>query len=278
MNSKTNKFKLLFYSTVALSALIVILRTVSLLTVFEADIGYYKTGAVIPYIQKALALCSVIFVIIFTAGIKKQVAPQDTPAQTHVSTFATFLCGTIQISSAFLILLFQRGTVAPITVAVILGFAFAAVYFFYIALCPPEKRSPLCVIPAMLAVIGLVAIIVKVNLDMTVTLNNPNKTLIAIALSSIALYVVQELRFAVGKPMPRLYLASASISLILCSALSIPGIIGYYSNVLSGGDFLIYYMVTFGYCVYIFVRLYTYAKLCTYFGSIPSDTSAVDAE
>ena len=273
MNSKINKFRVLFYSALVLSALLVILRTVSMLTVYEPDIGYYKSGAFLPVIQKVLAICSVIFVIIFTISIKKQDNPAGTPAHNHLSLFATFLCGTAQICSSFLILLFRRGTITPLTIAIILGFAFAAVYFFYTALCSPEKRSPLCVIPAMLAAVGLVAIIVKVNLDMTVTLNNPNKILIAIALSSIALYIVQELRFVVGKPMPRLYLASASVALILCSAFSIPGIIGHYCGILSGGDFLIYYIVTFGYCAYILVRLLMYVRLCTYYDSI-SDTAA----
>ena len=262
MKVKLNKFKLLFYSVIALSAIFSALRIISLLTVFEPDIGYYKADAIIPRIQQILAVCSVIFIIAFSSIIRKNETPIGRPFPTHFSNFASFLCGTLQICSSILILLFQRGSIAPVTIVIMLGFAFATVYFFYDALCPPEKKSPYSIFPAMAAIVGLIAIIVKIHLDYTVTLNNPNKTLIFISLAAISLYMVQELRFIVGKPQPRVYLATASIALILSSALSIPGIIGYYSNVLSGGDFLIYYMVTFGYCVYIFVRLFLYTGFC----------------
>lgn len=255
--------KLLFYLAVASALAAAALRTVSILTAFESDIGYYERNAIIPYIQQALIACSIIAIIVLSCILKKSSMPDNAPAPSHFSTFASFLCGTLQISAAILLLLFQRGTIAPVTALIILGFFFATGYFFYDALCPPEKKSPLCAIPAMAAVLGLVAVIVKVHLDHTVPLNSPNKVLILITFAVIPLFIVQELRFIVGNPQPRLYVATASISLLLCAALSIPGIIGHYTNVLSGGDFLIYYTLTFGYGVYIFVRLFKYVKLCS---------------
>lgn len=263
MTTKTNKFKLMFFITSVITVITVALRTVAILTSYETGIGYYQRGAILPYFHQALLIGSIIFIVVFSFLIKKNTAPLSLPAPSHISIFASFLCGTLQISSAVLLLLFQRGSMPPVTLAVILGFAFATVYFFYDALCPPAKKSPLCIIPAMAAVIGLVAVIVKVHLDYTVTLNNPNKTLIFITFATVSLYMVQELRFIVGKPQPRLYAATASLSMLMCAALSIPGIIGHYTNVLSGGDFLIYYVISFGYAVYIFIRLFIYTRLCS---------------
>ena len=260
---KKSNVKPLFYLTIASALAAAALRTVSILTAFEADIGYYSRSAVIPHIQKTLIICSVIAIIVLSCILRKKALPTWSPAPNHFSTFASFLCGTLQISSAVLLLLFQRGTIAPITALIILGFFFATGYFFYDALCPPEKKSALCAIPAMAAIIGLVAVIIKVHLDHTVPLNSPNKVLIFITFATIPLFLVQELRFIAGNPQPRLYVATASISRLLCAALSVPGIIGHYTNVLSGGDFLIYYTLTFGYGVYIFVRLFKYVKLCS---------------
>ena len=249
-----------------------------MLTAYDAAIGYYERGAVLPIIQKALIIISTLLIIFVTLKIKKGEAASGAPAQSQLTVFSSFLCGTLQFCSAILILLFQREKIETVTLMIILGFGFATAYFFYDALCPRERKSPLCILPAMAAIIGLVAVIVRVHIDYTVTLNSPNKNLIFVAFAAIALFIVQELRFIVDRPQPRLYIVSASIALLLCASLSIPGIIGHYTNILSGGDFLIYYMVTFGYAVYIAIRLCTYIKYCTFTASISDQESATCIE
>lgn len=165
---------------------------------------------------------------------------------------------------------------APVTVVILVGFAFATVYFFYDALCPPEKKTPLEVLPAMAAVIGLIAVIVKIHLDYTVTMNSPNKTMIFLAFATVSLFIMQELRFIVGRPQPRVYLTTASIAFLTCSAVSIPGIIGHYTNTLSGGDFLIYYIIAFAYAVYSFVRLFLYTRFLSFPNALSDELAGAE--
>lgn len=43
-----SKFKLYFFSAAILTLAITAMRTVSILTVYESNIGYYKRGALLP--------------------------------------------------------------------------------------------------------------------------------------------------------------------------------------------------------------------------------------
>lgn len=264
-SNRSNKITLFFLCSVALSFVVTVMRTVSLLTVYENDIGYYVGNAVLPKIQAVVIIISVIFSFSIFFIMKRDEAPDGRPSGSHMSTFSALLCATVHISSAALLILYQRVGMDLVTLLILIGFASAAIFYFYDGLCPVDKRSPFMVIPAIIAVIGLVAVIVKIHLDYTVTLNNPNKTMIFLSFGSVCLFIVQELRFTVGSPQPRFYVAISSIAMLLCSALSIPGIIGHYTNTLSGGDFLIYYIIAFVYAVYIFTRLLSYVKYAAHF-------------
>ena len=159
------------------------------------------------------------------------------------------------------------------TMIVLIGFILATVYFFYDALCPAEKKSMLSVIPAIGAVIALIAAIVRIHVDYTVPLNNPNKSMIFITFAAISLFMVQDLRFTVERPSPKLYFATSSISFLLSASLSIPGMIGHYTNTLSGANFLIYYMVAFAYAIYSFSRLLSYVKLALFNNDVDDITT-----
>jgi len=259
-----------------LTVIITVLRTVSILTVYEKDIGYYARGAIIPKIQLALIIVSSIMTLSVLFFKKRGELPADKPALSSLTTFASFLCGTLHISSAVMILLYQRGATDTVTVVILVGFISAAVFFFYDSLCPSERKSPYSILLAIVAVLGLVAVIVKTHLDYTVTLNNPNKTMLFLTLGALCYYTVQELRFILGISQPRIYLFSASLSFMLCVGLSVPGIIGHYANKLSGGAFLIYYIITFAYGVYVFTRLSTYIKYARYYSSVTENITEVE--
>ena len=271
----TDKLKAYFYLTVIMTLIVTVIRTVSILTLFESDIGYYVNGAFLPKLQVILMILSAAMMISVFFIKKKGELPKERPVGAQLPTFAAFLCGTVHISSGALLVMYQRTGLNLPTVIILVGFAAAAVHFFYDSLCPAEKKSPYSVLLSIVAVVGLIAVVAKAHLDYTVTLNNPNKNMLFLTLGAICLFIVQEMRYTVGIPQPRMYVCISSIAMMLSFAHSIPGIIGHYANKLSGGDFLIYYIITFAYGVYIFTRLFTFIKFAEYKdGDEDDDTTA----
>ena len=277
MKTTSGKLKNYIVLSAAAALAATVMRTVSLITVFESEIGYYARGAILPYVQKGFIALSVLLMLILPIFISKGDLYETRPSPSPFVLFSSFLCGTINIISAVLLLLFQRGSMPTVTLIIIIGFSAGTVFFFYDALCPPEKKSQLGVIPAMIAVIGLIAMIVKIHLDYTITLNSPNKTALFISLATISIFMIQELRFTVGASQPRIYLATSAISSLFCLSTSIPGIIGYYTDTLSGGDFLIYYIVIFAYGVYSISRFISYVKYASFIADLQI-TSTVENE
>ena len=152
MMKKINTMKLYFIITVSVAFIVTIMRTVSLLTAYDTAIGYYSSTAILPYIQKVTMICSAIFFLSYIFIEKKNTLPTHIPAASQFSTFASLLCGTVSISSAALLLMYQRGTMNTATLLILVGFSAATIYFFYDALCPSEKKSPFSVIPAIIAI------------------------------------------------------------------------------------------------------------------------------
>lgn len=271
MKAHQNKIKLYFICTAILTIIVTALRTVSILTVYENDIEYYKKGAILPLILTCMIILSVAFLITPLITLRKAKLPTSCSHTDHHSTFSSLLCGTVHISSAAILLIYQRGTVNTVTLIALMGFILATVYFFYEALCPESKKSTLSVIPAIGAIISLVAVIVRIHVDYTIPLNNPNKTLVFIAFAAIALFLVQSLRYTVERPLPTVYFSTACIAFLLSSTLSISGIIGHYAGTLSGGSFLIYYIIAFAYAVFTLSRLISFIKLSA-LNAIDGDT------
>ena len=264
MKTATDKLKIYFYCTLVLSALCAILRSVSLLTAFDSKVGYFNSKLVMPHIHLALIIASVIFFASLFFFLKKAPLSKELPVFSHLNVFAGFMCGTTYISSIALLLLYQRGSVGIIHLVILASCAISVIYFFYDALCPAEKKSPYRVVLAIAAVVSLISIIIDENIDYTVPLNNPNKVIIFLTFISISLFLVQDMRFAVNRPLPRAYVFTALTSFLLCVSSSVPGIIGHYANILSGVDFLIYYMIALAYGIYIFARLSAYVKYSSF--------------
>ena len=69
------------------------------------------------------------------------------------------------------------------------------------------------------------------------------------------------MRYTVERPLPSVYFLSTCIAFLLSFSLSVPGIIGHYTSILSGGNFLIHYIISFAYAVFTLSRLISLIKL-----------------
>ena len=267
MKDYIGKTKVFFFSAVALTLLCVILFTVSMFTAFDADPGYFKSTALLPYVQKALVIVSAVIFAIMALLIPKNTLPSKDPSNVIFTTFASLACGFLIIVGTILFYMTYRHdaewmqqTIKYIFLAIcITGFASAA-YFIIGALKSSGEWIGLKTACAVFVIVNLLLMIIFEHLDYFVPINSVRKVLLFISFAVSIMFIAQDLRFMAGLGQPRAYLFFGAVSMLLCSILSIPQIIAHYAGVLRDSSFLIYYLIGIGLSLYTFARLLAYVK------------------
>ena len=213
-------------AVIGLTAVSVVLNTLSLLNFFEADIGYFVRGAVLPMIFNCLLVVGVAFMTGFTVfALKKGELSICSPhpickyvSLIPVAAFGLLLwerayfffdaakLGILQNPlAAFLSPLFTLGTVA-----------------FFISYCLGVKPSASTAIWGTLAIAMFAYDVFVLHSDLTVAMNSPQKLSFNFAALSAMLFIVAELRIIYGVPKPRFYLFSIGIATLFLGAYSLP--------------------------------------------------------
>ena len=270
MKDAANKTRSFFYCTLVFTLICAILRTVSIFTAFDADVEYFRTDSLLPYLQNALMAVSVVFFGSVFFLIKKNTLPTELPENRTLSTFASLLCGFIYVISSAMLYVSASNTAGVSKVNVILNLAvvvtglISAAYFICDALMAKSKGFTFKVISSMAIILNLLLSIVREHLDYTVAINTPNKTMIILCFVITALFIVQDVRFKVGTARPRFYLFTACTAALLCGSTSVSGIIGHYAKILNNSAYLVFYLLLLSFTVYIFTKIYTYSEFINY--------------
>lgn len=283
MKESVNKLKVFLYVSFVLSLLCAALFTVSMFTAFDADVGYFDSHALITYIQTALAVISAVFFASIIFIIPKGSLPESAPENTVITVFASLLCGFIYISGMIMLFFSTYNSAAGMLSAsrnlfltiIVTGFV-ASVYFIYEALASEKKGLALKIVSSLFVIVNLILTVIYEHLDYFVAINTPRKVLLFIAYVSFVVFLVQELRFKTGIAQPRAYVFFGMTTVLLCSTMSIPGIIAHYAGVLKDSSFLIYYLIGFAFAIYTAIRLIAYVKYCEYVSESPISDEITD--
>ena len=255
MKTTIEKIKVLFGTSLLLTLLTTVLRTISLLTVFDSNPGYYQKGAFLPYLQKALLLASVVYLLIELFLLKKETLPAALPTASTPMGIASLLCGFAYVCAVVLLYLNNHVKPTLLFFMILLTGLLSTGYFLYDALCPSAKKIPTTPLFGLAVVVNLLLLVIKEYLDYSVALNVPHKILVFFSFIVFALYFIQELRFAAGNAQPKFRFISGCIAFLLCTVSAIPGMIAHYAGVLHGVNFLIYDLMNLTFASYILIRL-----------------------
>lgn len=271
MKESVNKLKIFLYSMLGLTLLCTALFTVSMFVAFDADVGYFSNTSILPRIQNALVIVSIIFFASITFLIPKDSLPCQKPSNVVLTVFSSLFCGFVYISGMIITFLSTYNNAANMSsfqkyifLIIVISGLIAAFHFIYDALAPEKSGLTLKTVSAVFVIINLLDIIIFEHVDYTVAINTPRKVLLFLSFISVAVFIVQELRFKVGIHQPRAYIFFGSVATLLCAIMSVSGLIAHYAGAFKDSSFLIYYLIGLAFAVYISTKLLSYMKYVEY--------------
>ena len=291
MKEFTGKIKVFFFAAIALTFLCAALFTVSMFTSFDAEIGYFRSDALLPHIQKALVTVSILFFASILIFVPKNVLPEKEPSNVVFTTFASLACGFLFIISTIVFYMLYRNdagwmqpTIRYIFMAISISGMLASLYFIFSALTPNDRWLTVKTVAAVFVIANLLLIIVFEHLDYFTPINSVRKTMLFISFAIALMFIVQDVRFKAGIGQPRGYFFFGAATMLLCATTSIPHIIAHYAGVLKDSSFLMYHLISIGLALYAFAKLLAYVKYTAYIAEHPDDeeepevTENTDAE
>ena len=275
----TRAKRIYFLASLSLAVLCAILRTLSTIFFFEADVGYYKSGALLPILLNILlvlcAVCAAAFCLI--PGVSRIFAkPEDTKAVRACAVFAAlgflaFFANNLRDFDLVWETIKVLGFIPKKFVIRTLLALLSAVFFLLIAFCK-NLRGGIRIGGVVITLVWTVLTISDSYFDVYMAMNSPVKLTLHAALLGMLLLLVNEARVGIGSDKKAFSLFSSTVTLIFATTSSIPSIISYlcgklpdsYSNVYA---YLFFDAVLLGIAVFSAARL---ASLC--FGTVESET------
>lgn len=257
-----------------------VLRTAAILFSYDAEIGYFARGTALPVLADVTCIVGTVAAIGFAffcrprcRAIYNAGARASAPVYFATAYAAFVMLGTFMhelwrcLSERTAASNFEKAAAVDNAytarslriqgVLIIIGIiasAVSAVYFFC-RLSGKGWREWYVILgfaPGMRGVAGMATI----YFDMTVEMNSPNKMLLQLALISVMLYFLLELRMLLGekKARPRAYAAVGLAATVLTAAASVSLIAAYFAGQVSNAYFFTESFFCFNMMIYIMVR------------------------
>ena len=216
--NETTDSKLLYIykvGNIAFSALCALLCAVSTLFFYDYTPGYFKNSAITIILYIAIAI-GVIFAISASFTQKKNLKLSSPVSKASFPMISLIpACAFVYYAISLTPTAFEGSSKSS---SYLLQIAFAIISFAYFFICAME----ISLNKNILAVLGLASIVspilIAVNsyFDYTTVMNGPEKLFMQFATVLFTLYVINEVRFTLGKPYPRFFISVASLSSLLC--------------------------------------------------------------
>ncbi len=212
------KARIFGLSALGLTVLSVILRCVNLFVFFDAQIGYFRSGAILPILADILTVLSLIdFAIVAALWLRNgeivyRSLEESSPAYASALWGALAFAVLVFAGSSAVGLLFSEGSL----IENLLGFGAAA----YFGLLIFDKGSPLArILTGLCVILRLVLLLASSYFNIAVQMNAPDKLMLILSCLCCMLFLVAELRifvFDANTPFRRtLYWFSAAAACLM---------------------------------------------------------------
>ncbi len=257
------------FSAVALAISATVFRLLSLFFSYDKSMQYFSGGAlpILFYIIYGVAIAGFAvasFIIFpkFSASTKEMIPPPSSLAS-NISRVVIITLGTY--FGAYLIDLINNGnryfpqSLKALQLPMILLSLFSIAFFFLLSITgikPALKNAT--VVFGLFFIAWNILTWIKTYLDLTVPMNSPNKIVFHLAIASVLLFTVSELRVLLGYGKPRFYYFSLFTVITATSVSSVPSLTAYISGRLSSGYKSLYEDLIFlGVLTYALTRAFT---------------------
>lgn len=211
-----SKNRLYSASVILLAAVLTVIHTVALLTTYDTEVGYFESTPLILILRITYAVgtawCATVPFLMPTP------TPSSRPQTILRLTFKHF-AAILLLFSGISALAKSFGTTSLTTPSIlpILGILAAlSSSFFFTAPTTDKKPGTAHALCGFVVLAFLFCFLFHVYFDMHVTINSPLKTALQLSILSAMLFILFEIRSALGKPMPRITLAPRLLCILFC--------------------------------------------------------------
>ena len=218
----------------------------------EKGTNYFESGAVLPILATIWAMIAFIAAVIFAIIIPKEEIEAKSPFGSDLLTALPAALG-FGVGAIFMVIEFAKSQKTLFLIATFFLLISAA----HVLLCETDRVKTFLGFAPPIACALLVAVL---YFDTSLEMNAPLKVAAQCALLPLMLYFTAELRYLLGREIPRLYLALALISIVpssLC-VLTIP--VACLTGALENTNCLATALVLFGTNLTILLKLKRYLK------------------
>ena len=245
----------LLYTFIALglSVLTAVLGIFSVMRCYDASIGYYARGAVLPIILTILCAASVIFFAVFAIlrFRKRDVAYAKNPS------LAVRITALASAAVALLLAITDLRSGASI-LSLLLGLG-ACLYFLLIA---TKNATPaLSLAFGVCAIFRWILVIAASYRDVFLPMNSPEKTWLHLAAVAGIFFLISELRALISKPYTATWFFAAASATLLSATAAVTMLTGELSHRFYGKTSLVFSVLLLCVAAYAGARLVSMA-LC----------------
>ena len=226
--------------TVVLSLSGAALRSVCMLTQFDAKVGYFNEGP-LPTLSNILY-----FIAVLAATVGAVLIPKNSLSEkldTRLRLPAAFLWGlslaAFAIGALLLCVPQRTGNLVLLPTALALP---ASAYFFISADRSGRYPDWLSLL-GFLPVLWCIAAVGETYADQFTAMNSPIKVSLQMGFIGLALILISELRFRLGKPQPRAAVALMSMGVFLSLSAAVPVLLATGAHILDNKLHLFYAVV-----------------------------------
>lgn len=239
-------FKWLSLGAAAVAAL---LQTIAMLLSYDPEANYFLIGAPLPYLAAAFAILGALLGVV--CAVLAGPARTATPFRGNVLPAIPAALG--MLAFPFLSGGFTGGTLSLIaSVMLILAAA-------YTVLCETTVRKSS---PDAVCVLGFTSILAcaltnaTYYFDPSLEMNAPVKVVLQTALLFIMLYYTAELRYLMGRELPKLYIALSLIAVSVSALASVAVAVAFFCGILTRIDALAGALLVLGIAITVLLRLF----------------------
>ena len=255
---RSKTIKIYAVAAVAAAIVAVLLRTVCLFYFYDMEIGYHSEGFVTS-LYKVFCLLSALFFASAVVFVKRNTATPDG----KTSGFSVKLgsaAAMLAFAAYFSILVFSADMVSTSGALDLLSkiTALMGIVYFAIAVFAPDTNKNIRALLGFGVIIWCIYVLGVTYFDIFVQLNSPDKVTLHLALISMMVFIVCELRCFVLEIKKGFSLFSACCATFFCSLSSVPSFL-FGASIGEMNKYYTYDIVIFAVGFYALGRLISFA-------------------
>ena len=249
--------RLFFLSAALLSLLGAAIRTAAYLTAFDTQVGYLDAG-IWTSLSRCLYFITPAILIAIAIAIPKD-ALSTAPRHTYRMAAAIPMAVILVAFTVAVFIVCPPAQGSALMFAALLGIP-AALYYGFSSV-KSTRSSDLVSILGFLPVIWCIAAVADLYFDVFVTMNSPIKTSLHVGLLGFMATNLSELRFRIGRSLPRVALVFFGLGSFTCLTAAVPLLVATGSRVLGHRLHLVYAAVLLVAGLYSLYLLFLHTRL-----------------